>query len=172
MSRRLLVTMAMALILAVLGAELASAQSTSEQYIRLMLVEGDSPEVRFTEPICAKRLVKGEVPNAVIAKSKIITSLVAVEEGAPVKVTVTEAKGNGRAGKAGRFVLTFDSVKAVDGAEIPLGMVSPVEREGKGKGIIMKVLTLFLAKGGDPCIETQERFHPKVKTTTAVYVDR
>ena len=43
---------------------------------------------------------------------------------------------------------------------------------GNGKNIFAKIFTLFLIKGGDPCVGSQERFPPLIANTRAVFVPR
>lgn len=158
------------LILSSLMGSLAFAQDDS-QYKRLILAAGDSLAVRFSAQSCSGDLAKGVAPQAEAAEDKIISGLVVVKEGAPVVVKIVEAKDNGRAGKAGKLVVEFVSVEAADGAIVPLGGGDPLTREGKGKGIILKVVTLFLIKGGEPCLDMAERFYPHIKETTSVYLE-
>jgi hypothetical protein len=140
-------------------------------YTQLMLVSGDSLEVRFTTPFCSGNLKQDQVLGAEIAADKVISGCVAVREGTPVKVRVVESSGNGFAGKAGQMKLLFESTVAADGAPVSLQRGGPVEMKGKGKSIILKVLTLFIIHGSEPCVGTQDRFYPGIDHTTQVLVD-
>jgi hypothetical protein len=141
-----------------------------QDLVQLMLLEGDSVSVRFPTPICASRgLEVGAVIEAEVAESKLISALVAIEEGAPVKFKVTALERNGRKGKPGHMKLVFQSVVAADGAEI-FFRDEEIERHGSKKHFVKKVLTLFLIKGGDACVRSDERFHAKFRSTSAVYV--
>jgi hypothetical protein len=152
-----------------LGTPVASAQS--DDLVQLMLLEGDSVSVRFPTPICAsKGLEPGAVIEAEVADSKLISSMVAIAEGAPVKLEVAALERNGRKGKPGHLKLEFVSVIAVDGAEIFFRDDEVLERHGSKKHLVKKILTLFLIKGGDACIRSDERFFARFRTTSAVYV--
>lgn len=148
------------------------AASQDDDLVQLMLLQGDSLAVRFPDPFCASNLSAGDVIEGEVAQDKIVSSLVAIAEGAPVRAKVIEVEGNGRAGKGGKLQFAFESVLATDGAEIQLSSPEPVNLEGGGKNIIVKVLTLFLIKGSDPCVGNQERFYPHIAKTSAVYVPR
>lgn len=155
------------------GALAQPADTTSSgKIVRIPLVAGDSLQVRFTEPFDAGTLAKGLVPAAEVAADKVISGVVMVQQGAPVTVAVVadEVADNGRAGKAGRFKLTFESVEAVDGQIVPL--TGELARKGSGRGIIVKILTLFLVKGGDPGVTTDEVFRPYFAENTYVYAEQ
>lgn len=151
------------------SARAQQAGQTESKIVQIPLVTGDSLQVRFTEPFKATDLAEGRVPRAEVAENKVISGVVMVAEGAPVTVAVVDGavEGNGRAGKAGRFELVFESVEAVDGQAIPLE--GALERKGSGRGIIVKILTLFLIKGENPRIDTREIFWTKFAEDTYVY---
>lgn len=145
-------------------------RAQSQDLVQLMLLEGDSLSVRFPTPLCGSTgLEAGMVIEAEAAQAKWISGLVAIEEGASVKAKVLEVEKNGRKGKPGRLKIAFESVTAADGAEIFL-QGDAVEKQGSGKHLVKKILTLFLIKGGDACIRTDERFHPRFRSTSAIYV--
>lgn len=145
--------------------------ATKSKIVRIPLVAGDSLQVRFTEPFDAGSLAKGKVPKAEVAADKIISGVVMITKGAPVTVAVVadEVADNGRAGKAGRFKLTFQSVEAVDGQSVPL--TGELVRKGSGRGIVLKILTLFLIKGSDPGVTPDEVFRPYFAENTYVYAE-
>ncbi len=151
------------------GAAAPGSAAGGAQYTQLMLAQGDSLEVRFPTPFCSGSVKKGAVLQGEIARNKVLSGCVALKEGTPVVVKVTDAKGNGFAGKAGKLSLLFESTVGADGAPIELN--SPVQMKGKGRNIIVKVLTLFLIHGGEPCIGTQDRLFPKVGKDAQVLVD-
>lgn len=140
--------------------------------VQIPLVAGDSLQVRFTEPFNAGDLANGHLPTAVVAENKVISGVVMVAKGAPVTFTLVEdaVKDNGRAGKAGRFELVFESVEAVDGTAVALA--GPLAREGSGRGIILKIFTLFLIKGEDPKVGADEIFWPKFASDTYIYAEQ
>lgn len=158
--------LALALMM-VAGSSPVLAQS-NQDLVQLTLLAGDSLAVRFPEPFCASSLEPGQAVRAEVAEDKLISSIVVIEAGAPVKVTVEDVESSGRKGKPGRLKLTFQSVTAVDGAEIPL--TGELELEGGGRNILLKVFTLFLIKGHDPCVGTLEHFNPKFKEQRLVFV--
>jgi hypothetical protein len=149
----------------------AQEKPQTPHYTQLMLVTGDSLEVRFTTPFCSGNLKKDQVLDAEVASDKVISGCIAVREGTPVKVRVVDASGNGFAGKAGKLSLLFESTLAADGASVSLQKSGPLSMKGKGKGIILKVLTLFIIHGSEPCVGTQDRFFPQIDQTTQVLVD-
>jgi hypothetical protein len=142
----------------------------SQDLDQFALLAGDSLAIRF-EPVCASRVAGGDEVRAVVAVAKTSGNRVLIEEGTPVDVKVIETKSNGRPGKPGRIKLTVTGVLAADGAEIPLTL-PPVEREGRGRNILSKILTLFLIKGTDPCILGDEVFYPKFPENKAVFLPR
>lgn len=148
-----------------------TSTTDASRYTQLMLVAGDSLEVRFTTPFCSGSLKQDQVLSGEIAADKVISGCVAVREGAPVKVRVVESSGNGFAGKAGKMKLLFESTVAADGANVSLQKGGPLEMKGKGKNIILKVLTLFIIHGSEPCVGTQDRFFPRIDQTTQVLVE-
>lgn len=167
-----LVSLAAVILIAASGQPAAVAQSSGAKIVQIPLVAGDSLQVRFTEPFKAGDLADGFVPRAEVAADKVISGVVMVKKGAPVAVTVVEdaASGNGRAGKAGAFSLVFDSVEAVDGQTVALG--TELAREGSGKGIIVKIFTLFLIKGENPEVTPDEIFWPQFAEDTYVYAEQ
>jgi hypothetical protein len=149
---------------------ISAQDAPSQDLVQLMLLEGDSVSVRFPRPICASaHLAPGSTIEAEVAESKLISSLVAIPEGAPVKVKVVEAKPNGRKGKPGHLKLSLQSVIATDGAEV-FFQPTVVERTGSKKHILKKIFTLFLIHGGDACVRSDERIYAKFRSTSAVYV--
>ena len=140
--------------------------------VQIPLVAGDSLQVHFTAPFNAGDLAKGHVPQAVVAENKVISGVVMVAKGAPVTLTVVEesVKDNGRAGKAGSFELVFETVEAVDGKTVALERT--LAREGSGRGIILKIFTLFLIKGEDPAISADEIFWPRFAADTYIYAEQ
>jgi len=175
-SRRLtavaLLALAAAALLTIWSGTDAVAQDADASLVKIPLVVGDSLQVRFKEPFNAGDLAKGLVPEAVVAHDKVISGVVLVTADTPVGVLVekTAAVDNGRAGKAGQFKLTFKSVDTVDGQTIALD--SDLERKGKGRGIIAKIFTLFLIKGEDPGVTSDEIFWPRFTENIYVYAER
>lgn len=145
---------------------------SSTKIVQIPLVVGDSLQVRFTEPFEAGDLAKGLVPKAEVAADKVISGVVLVAKGAPVTLSVVNdaVEDNGRAGKAGKFEIKFESVEAVDGKTVALD--GPLAREGSGKGIILKIFTLFLIKGEDPKVGTDEIFWPSFTADTYIYAEQ
>jgi len=158
------------LVAAWAAASSGPVDAQSQDLEQFALLAGDSLAIRF-EPVCASRLADGDTLRAVVAMDKTSGHRVLIAEGTPVDVKVIEAKSNGRPGKPGSLKVTVTQVEATDGAVIPLEM-EPVTREGNGRNIIAKFLTLFLIKGGDPCILGDEVFYPKFSENKAVYLPR
>lgn len=158
------------LLVAVAVAATGPAGAQSQDLEQFALLAGDSLAIRF-EPVCASRAAKGDTIRAVVAMDKTSGNRVLIAEGTPVEVKVVEVAGNGRPGKPGLLKVTVTQVEAADGAIIPIEM-EPLAREGNGRNIIAKFLTLFLIKGGDPCILGDEVFYPKFTENKAVYLPR
>jgi hypothetical protein len=140
--------------------------------VKIPLVAGDSLQVRFTEPFEAGDLAKGETPKAEVAADKVISGVVMVTAGTPVTFAVVPdaVEDNGRAGKPGKFELVFESVEAVDGQSVPL--TGTLARKGSGRGIIVKIFTLFLIKGEDPGVEPEEVFWAEIAENTYIYAEQ
>ena len=73
-----------------------------------------------------------------------VTGIIVIEQGATATARIDKAKRGGHFGKAGLFVFTMQSVTAVDGTQIPLG-VTQVRMRGDSKAA--KVATGMIITG-------------------------
>lgn len=98
-----------------------------------------------TEITSKKAKVGDDVP-LVTMENIIINDVVVIPKGSRVNAKVTKATGSGLFGRAGKLEFTIDSVKAVNGVEIPLEY-STIREAGSDDGAMAVVAAVSIIGG-------------------------
>lgn len=152
---------------------LAAPAWAQEERVQIVISPTDSVAVHVSEPLCASRVEKGQTLSFEVARNLELSGHVVIEKGAAVQGEVIEVERNGRGGKGGKLVVQLGEMVARDGARIALDPVSArLSRTGGNRGILAKVFTFWLVKGGDPCFTTSDEFNVVTKQAVSVRVPR
>ena len=161
------------LVAAALLVSIPAAASAQDDRVQIVIPPTDSVAVELVEPICSSRAEAGAPVEFRVARDLELSGHVVIEAGSPVQATVVEAEGNGRGGSGGKLVVELTEMVARDGARIPLDPASArIERVGGDRGLLAKIFTLWLIKGGDPCLTTSDQFHVRAERAVSVRVPR
>ena len=93
--------------------------------------------VILTSELTSKRARKGDMVPLKLAENLIVNGVVVVPAGAKVFAKVTRVTRSGMFGRAGKLEFTVDSVKAVNGVEIPLEYTAERKRHNDGGAVAL-----------------------------------
>lgn len=102
--------------------------------------------VRLTEEISSKTMHKGDKVPLVLQDNLIINGVVVIPEGTEVTGIVTKAKKNGMFGRSGKLEFSINSVRTINGIDIPLQYL--IKKEAGSDGGAVAVATAVSLIGG------------------------
>lgn len=102
--------------------------------------------VRLTEEISSKTMHKGDRVPLVLQDNLIINGVVVIPEGTEVTGIVTKAKKNGMFGRSGKLEFSINSVRTINGIDIPLQYL--IKKEAGSDGGAVAVATAVSLIGG------------------------
>lgn len=126
--------------------------------------------VELTSELTSKKAKKGDVVPIKMSQNVIINDVVVIPEGATVKATVTKAKKAGGFGRAGKLEFTIDSVKTINGVDVPLEY-SAMKKAGNdggavAVGVLLSVVGGLFMKGKNVSFSAGTTFEAKVSADT------
>lgn len=146
--RKKIISMVLAFVF--LPSLVLSVESQSEK--KVTVPSGTPIDVRIVEDIYPAKAKTGDRLLLVVDKDVVVDGYVVISKGASVVAEVVESKEKGYAGQAGRILLSFKTVTAVDDQTIIVSGSS--RREGEAKmvesiGLGLVCCPLFLLMKGE-----------------------
>lgn len=130
--------------------------------------------VILTSELTSKRARKGDMVPLKLAENLIVNGVVVVPAGAKVFAKVTRVTRSGMFGRAGKLEFTVDSVKAVNGVEIPLEYTAERKRHNDGGAVavvaVVSILGGALMRGANVSFPEGSVFEAKVAADTDLNV--
>lgn len=131
--------------------------------------------VEFTRDISSKNMTKGEPIPLVISENLILNGVVIIPAGTKVKGYVTVARKAGNMGRAGKLEITVESVKAVNGVDIPLQYIKSARGKDDvaGSAAVIAAVSIiggFFMKGKNVNIGAGTPFEIEVAENTGLEV--
>ena len=102
--------------------------------------------VELTSELSSKKARKGDIVPLKLSHNVIINGVVVIPEGATVRATVVEAKSAGMFGRSGKLGFTIDSVRTINGIDIPLAYTAARE-SGSADGAVAVVAFVSIIGG-------------------------
>ena len=124
-------------LLFVIGFEFVQAQNFA-----LVIPSGTPVIIKLDQEVNSKTTTPGMVIKASVANDVIINGKVVIKAGAQCDVTVVNSRKAGIVGSPGSVTISVNSVKAIDGANIPLINASKSE-EGKSEVATAVIITIL-----------------------------
>ena len=134
---------------------------------------GTNIRVRINQTLSSANAQQGALIMLTVLDAIIVKGVVVVESGAQAEGSVVVSKKAGMIGQKGSIGITVNTVKAVDGTNIPVTAVT--SRDGEDKMIISVILGLlcllgFLMKGGEATLDTNTMIDCRVLSDTDINV--
>lgn len=156
------------------------AEITHGQEIRKMPVneayipEGTTLRVEVPEELSSKKNKKGSALKFNLIDNVIINDVVVVPAGATVIGHVSDQRSSGMFGRSGKLEISVDSVKSINGVDIPLEYVGRIEAGSDGGAVAVATVVslvggLFM-KGKNVTIPAGTQLKVKVKSDTDLKV--
>jgi len=131
---------------------------------------GTQVSVATINELTSKKNKKGEQVQFKLLENLILNDVVVIPSGATVYGRLTDVTSSGFFGRAGKLIFSIDSVKTVNGVEIPLEYMGKIEAGSDGGAVVVtavvSLLGGFLMKGKNVNIPAGTKFAAKVKNDT------
>ena len=156
-----------------LEADKANAQVSNMPKNEAYVPGGTVLNLELAEALSSKTNRLGDVVKLKMLDNLLINDVVVVPAGALVYGKITELTGSGLFGRAGKLAFSVDSVKAVNGVEIPLKYMGKIEAGSDGGAVAVATVVslvggLFM-KGKNVSVPAGTKIGAKVKNDTDLH---
>jgi hypothetical protein len=130
--------------------------------------------VELTQEITSKTAHVGDVVPLKLSDNVIINDIIVIPAGTSINAKVTKATSSGMFGRAGKLEFTIDSVKSLNGVNIPLKYTT-IKEAGSDDGAVAVVAVVSIIggmfmKGKNVNFPTGSKFAAKVTADTDLNV--
>ena len=147
--------------------EITPVEETSIPEGNAYIPKGTKLTVEFSQDVSSKTVSKGEPVPIVMSENVILNDVIIIPAGTKVKGFFTVARKAGNFGRAGKLEFTVESVKAVNGVDIPLQYIKSATggNDAVGSAAVIAAVSViggFFMKGSNVNIGAGTQFEIEV----------